>query len=298
MISYDWYSIKPTFDSASTLKSALLASFVQADIDYGGSGKRPIIMYPDGREWSAAPAWGWTKFLLQTRSDWWPSLGIAIQHAVKENDAYGRLALNDILREGEFDWPALGILEWIVPLAEGHDDDLAKRIAELEVSWDKREEEGIASDEEGKKVNTEADVDPQLRLSALRGWTFELWGDILGTPWDWLYFYSYVHRWLLPAAPKACAAFASQATERETWALIDYLLQSRDAWRHADLLAAWAANHPSWWDNAAEVMGPKGPHKPKEWERFDTLGGMASTAHGIALAQLATPPVLDLEPLY
>lgn len=296
MISYDWYSIKPTFGSASQLTRALLDSFVPSDIDFAGG--HPVIMYPEGREWSGAPAWGWIKFLLKTRSDWWPSLGIAIQHAIGEHKL-AREALASALRETETTWAAQGILEWLVPLADGHDDDLAKVIGEIEVKWDENEEKGIVVDGD-LVVRNEADLEAYLRRSAVRAWTLKLWGDILGKPWDTMYFCSYAHRWLLPVIPRVCASFGlrDDATEREIWALLDYLVQEHDLWRHTELLGAWLANPPKWWNDAATVRGKTRPHKPKEWAPFSTLASMVQKAKSTADAQAATPPVLDLAPLF
>ncbi len=62
------------FDSASTLRDALLASFEQAGFTGG-----PLVM--TGRD-DASPAWLWLGPLARLRSDWREAVGVALQHAV------------------------------------------------------------------------------------------------------------------------------------------------------------------------------------------------------------------------
>ena len=83
----------PLFHTASGLRDALLRSYPDAV-----NVKAPVVMFIDGREWDAYPGWRWIGELLRKRSDWWPALGIAIQHAVTDGDDFARMALADFTR--------------------------------------------------------------------------------------------------------------------------------------------------------------------------------------------------------
>lgn len=231
MIAYRWpdgpttpgsTDLKLSFSTASELKAALLSCFVPSEIDFFG---RPVAAVPQGRDFDLRPAWGWTKFLLRTRSDWWPALGVAIQHVVKESETYARLALDDMLADDWGELPyTLAILEFLTPLAEGKDDSLAKRIADLEVKWDKQEETGLRLGDQSAVIANEADLERLLREQP--------------DAWRWgLHFGTQVHRWLAGALPSVCErVLGDSATDAAIDAALAALKSSQfDLWRYRAL---------------------------------------------------------------
>lgn len=288
---------------ASELTGSLLQSIASAPLDQRG---RPFIPVPDGREWSGVILFGGLKDALRLRSDYAEIIGVALQYVVKERGDVARLALDDLLNEDPY--VVLALLEWLTPLAVGKTDDLAKRIAELQVRWDEAEETGIAIRWHDPKttatctVSSEAELEHALRMTAQHGWVCAISTNFVEPgPWSWLRIHAHAHRWLPAATSRVIAKIAQdpKSTKREMHAMLDYFQDRFDLWRHRDLFTAWAKKPPPWWTDTARVRKPTSWFCPIRWNKsLGTLGDVASAAHATADEQAATPPELDLVPLH
>jgi hypothetical protein len=119
-------SVNPEFSTASELRDSLLASYPDA-----ACFKAPVV--GRGRD-DTAPAWGWAPDLIRTRSDWWPALGIALQHAVHDGGDLARTAFATLMADFR---DVLALLPWTEPLAEALPDVLAPGSrARTPRSWD------------------------------------------------------------------------------------------------------------------------------------------------------------------
>jgi hypothetical protein len=81
--------VNPEFGTVEELRDALLESYPGADY-FGGpfvGCNRDDVM----------PAWGWVVRLVRMRSDWWPAIGIALQHAATDGGELARTAMADLL---------------------------------------------------------------------------------------------------------------------------------------------------------------------------------------------------------
>lgn len=106
-IRFDWaVNVHPEFATPAELPDALLASYPDAAF-FGVRGSAGT---------GTTPRRGWATELIAQRSDWWPALGIAIQHAAKDGGELAQIALATLLADYR---DMFALLPWTAPLAEG-----------------------------------------------------------------------------------------------------------------------------------------------------------------------------------
>lgn len=304
--------VAPAFSTASELRDALLASYPDAAY-FGGA---PVVGINRGDE--TAPAWKWADELLRQRTDWWPALGIASQHAAQDGGDVARVALADFL---EHSHDSKALLEWTEPMAKlwpdaravtsatsfGNPDyRLATIIAAQRQLWDKQQNApisvgGLAPDGGWVTVDvkTQADLEALLAKSARIGQRQSF--DALPTegPWSWLVSELVVHSWMRPMAPVACARFGA-GTDAEVRATLDWFTDEHDLWRYVSVLEAWSRTPPSWWSEIADAKPPGWKYPVRGWlaDKPKTLGDIARAALSRARNQAATAPKIDLAPIF
>ncbi len=300
--------VAPEFSTTAELRDSLLASYPDA----AAFGK-PVVAVD--RE-STVPAWGWVIELLKKRSDWLPSIGIALQHAARDGGDLARRALFDLM--GDFH-ESVALLPWTAPLARTWSDLSAERTAtgfgEPEFRFD-----SIARDQErylaaartssivllkyGKNGDliarepfaTEADLQAVLDESARAG---EFPGGDKG-PWSWVAFQLLIKgAWMRPAFVHLVTTLDTSITPH-LYALLDWFSEESDLWQFVALLDGWIAKPPPWWGKLAETK-PKGWKRDLRsayWPNVKTLGDVVQETRKLAAMQVATPPVDDLPLLY
>ena len=301
--------VNPEFATVSELRDSLLASYPAADFF-----RAPVV--DKGGE-NLVPAWGWVIKLIRMRSDWWPAIGIALQHAVTDGGELARTAFADLLAEFR---DSLVLLPWTADVAAAMPDvrargsgtgwgvpdlrletlvrDQTKYVDHLKATSD--EVSLLGYGKRGKliegRLTSEADLRALLEETAKAGQFPD--GD--KGPWSWLGFELRTHEDWLRSAFVRVAATIDAADEPLVFALLDGVSEEQDLWRLEPLLAGWDANPPAWAKTAAN-------HKPKGWRRtirsshwpdVQTLGDVAQSALWRAGGQVATPPVVDLPQLF
>jgi hypothetical protein len=302
-------NVNPEFATAAELRDSLLASYPDA-AHFGG----PVV----GRNRDdTAPAWGWAIDLIRTRRDWWPALGIALQHAANDGGELARTALATLA--GSFR-DSLAVLPWTAPTAAAWPDarapgsatgwgapdfrlqtivrDQASDLAVIKSgageAW--LDAYGPGGAEITAPFTCEADLAALLRDTAHAG----QFPDGSNGPWSWLGFALIVgEAWLAPAFVHVASTI--DGTDLPiVLALLDHLFEQRDLWQLAPALEAWVANPPAWWATPAATQPPgwRYPMRSAYWPGVTTLGDVVQFALGQANGQRATPPVLDLPVLY
>lgn len=301
--------VNPEFATASELRDSLLASYPAADFF-----KAPVAEIGGD---NVVSAWGWVVQLIRMRTDWWPALGIALQHAVKDGGELARTAFADLLADFR---DSIVLLPWTAPVAATMPDvrsrssgtgwgvpdlrlesivrDQQKFVDHLEATG--AEAELLGYGKAGRvisgRLTNEAELRALLDQSAQGGQFPD--GD--KGPWSWLGFELRTHDARLRDAFLRIVTSLDAGNEPQVFALLDWLSEEQDLWRFQPLLAGWDASPPAWAKTAAS-------HKPKGWRRtirsahwpdVTTLGDVVRQALNRAVMQQATPPVMDLSPLF
>jgi len=302
-------SVNPEFSTAAELRGALLASYPDA-AHFNG----PVVGI--NRD-DTAPAWGWAIQLIARRSDWWPALGIALQHAVNDGGDLARTAFATLMADFR---DVLALLPWTEPLADAFPDarapgtgtgwgvpdfrldqivrDQKKSLAEIKTGAGEAflSEHGPGgSDLEGPFANEE-DLRALLVKSARAG----QFPDGSGGPWSWLGFELITgDDWLRPALVHAVSTIDT-SDQPTLLAMLDWFFEERDLWQFVPLLEDWFAHHPDWWETPASTK-PKGwkrTMRTAHWPEISTLGTIVREALRRARGQVITPPVMDLPVLF
>lgn len=309
-IRFHWaVNVDPAFATASELRDSLLASYPDAAY-FGG----PVV----GRNRDdTAPAWGWAIDLIRTRTDWWPALGIALQHAVAEGGDLARTAFAVLLADFR---DSLALLPWTSPVAGEWPDvratgsgtgwgmpdfrlativrDQEKSLAEIK---DDRSEAFLDEYGRGGAVirgpfTNEADLRTLLTATARAG----QFPDGVHGPWSWLGFELLVgDAWLRPGFLRVATTIDLDDVP-SICALLDWFSEERDLREFVGLLEGWVAHAPAWWATPAGTK-PKGWRhtlRSSHWPEIQTLGDIAVEALRRAKLQVATPPIVDLPVLF
>jgi hypothetical protein len=305
-LSYGIYSYG--FSTVSELRDALLASYPDAAV-FG----KPIIGWHRDE---SAPAWGWVNDLILMRSDWWPSIGIALQHATTNGGEFARIALAELC--GHYK-QSIALLPWTAPLAALWPDRRAVTSAatgmgrpdfrlDAIIRDHRKLVEGMASDRgttslikygEGgdyivnAQFRNEKDLKALLEKCAKAGQFPD--GD---GPWSWLFNeFMYWPDWTRPAFVQIVKKIDINDMTM-VCALLDWFSEKQDLWQHFALLQSWLAQHPAWWDTSSDML-PPGWKKPiRNSSAGKTFGTLVVEILRRAKWQVATPPVLDLPLLY
>jgi hypothetical protein len=302
--------VAPPFATASELRDALLRSYPEASY-FGGA---PVVSIHRGDETEAA--WLWIARFMRQRTDWWPAIGIALQHAVQDGGDIARVALADLLGISS---DSIMLLPWTRPLAVKWPDvkavspnahfgapdlSLAKIIAAQHEYWEMQRDAVVSVGlEPGGRyisvdVQTQEQLDDLLAKSARVGQRDSFGAQPTDGPWTWLVPELVLHERLRPMVVAACTKF-SDGTNAEVRAVLDWFTDEHDLWRYVDLLETWERAHPTWWNAPADTK-PQGWKYPiRAWlaDQPKTLGDIAVAALTRARAQAATPPILDLPPI-
>ena len=302
-------NVNPAFSTAAELRDCLLASYPDA-AHFGG----PVV----GKNLEdTAPAWGWAAELIGMRSDWWPALGIALQHAVVHGDELARVAFATFLADYR---DSFALLPWTAPLAEAESFDAVAPGSGTGWGMPDCRIDSIIRDQQasfaeihgateqflyqyGKNATNvkgpftrEADLRALLEKSARAGqFPYGTRG-----PWSWVGPTLIVgDDWLRPALVHSLATIDVD-DEPMVLAMLDWFSEERDLWQFVSLLDRWDAQHPSWWDQPADTK-PAGwarTMRSAHWPDVSTLGDVVVEANRRAKLQIATPPVVDLPLLY
>jgi len=293
-IAISFGSLRFSLRSASDIRDALLASFV--DEAYAGG---PFVMV--GRE-DAQPAWLWAGEIIRTRSDWWQSVGLALQHAAHDGGDRERTALVDLLANER---SSAVLLEWTEPLARRWPDARSTRSNTnwggaqearlVDVIRDQRkyldngasDEREVVIEENGKvrvfDLTSPAQLQDLLSSTATRG-------DRGGhPPWQWLTDEVLFRPWVPTALPGIVAGLTRDV---EVCALLDWLSDGWDLWRFVAMLDGWRTTPPAWFAAPAKTKPPgwKRPVRPATWSSVKTLGDIALQLLTRARAAVAAPP--------
>jgi hypothetical protein len=296
--------VNPEFATASQLRDCLLASYPSAAF-FGA----PLV---GGAHWDdTLPAWGWVVDLIRMRSDWWRPLGIAVEHATRDDDM-ARRALADFCAGFT---ESIVLLPWTKNIAASWPDVVASSSGTGWGSADKRlasiirDQEKYVADIQspdvfldgygkgGKPIKARLTNEDELRTllaDSARAGRFHQAGTV--GPWSWLGF-EIIRRgeWMWDALVHVTATM-DHANEHVVCAALDWFSEQRDLWRFQNVLAGWHAKPPAWSTTPVTT-------KPKAWQRKmrvltwhepQTLGDVARQALWRAVQQHNTPPVVDL----
>jgi hypothetical protein len=302
--------VHPEFATASELRDALLASYPDA-ATYGA----PVV--PRHRD-DTQPAWGWVKDFLLMRSDWWPALGIALQHAATDGGELARTALVELL--GHYS-DSIALVPWTSPLAElwpdvrtltraatgwGRPDgrldaiirDQKKTVAEVRAGKGRAFLDGHGP--RGEPLIGPLTNEDQLRALLVASARAGQFPDGDKGPWSWLASkLIFGDPWMRPALVHIIHTI-DVADEPSVFALLDWFTEQQDLWQFVKLLEGWVAHPPRWWAMRADTKpsGWKRTIRSSFWLGVSTLGDIAVEALRRAKWQAATPPVIDLPQLY
>lgn len=309
-IRFTYGNVHPEFTTATGLRDALLASWPDA-----GYFNAPVV--GKGRD-DTMPAWGWAIELIHRRTDWWPALGIALQHAVKDGGAYAQRAFATLLADYR---DSLALLPWTEPLAAEFPDATAPGSgtgwgvpdwrAETIIADQKKslvEMSGEGADEAfldeygagGKPITGPFRNADDLRALLIKSAHAGQFPNGTEGPWSWLGFEIITApAWFRPALDRVIHTL-DLSDDRVLRALLDWFSEERDLWRYIDLMTGWVNQTPSWWGDAANTKpsGWRYNMRSAHWSGVATLGDVATEALRRAALQAATPPVEDLTQLY
>lgn len=302
-------NVNPAFATASELRDCLLASYPDAAY-FGG----PVV--GKNRD-DTAPAWGWAAELIGMRSDWWPALGIALQHAVKDGGDLARVAFATLLANYR---DTFALLPWTAPIAQAESFDV--RAPGSGTGWGMPDcrIESIVRDQQASfaeirgateqflyqygrnGANLKGPFTCEADLRALLARSAHAGQFPYGTrgPWSWVGPALIVgDAWLRPALVHTLSTIDA-GDEPMVLALLDWFSEERDLWQLVALLDGWDAQHPAWWDQPAETKpaGWQRTIRSSHWPEVRTLGDVVLEATRRAKLQLATPPIVDLPVLY
>jgi hypothetical protein len=302
-------NVDPAFATASELRDSLLGSYPE-----GKETGLPLVRV--NRE-DTLPAWGWVKDLVVRRSDWWPALGIALQHAATDGGEIAKVALAELLAHVK---ESFVLLRWTAPMAELWPDRRAIHAAGTGWGGPDRRLDALVRDQKKfvKEVGAsktaflsgygvggapikgpltnEAELLALLRESARAGRSP---GGATG-PWSW------VTSRVLISDPWVRQSFErivntiDHDDEAMVFAMLDWFFEEQDLWRFLPLLDGWRLRPPSWWGTAAAAT-PRGWQRnmrSAHWPNIETLGDVAVETLRRAKWQVVTPPVVDLPLLY
>jgi hypothetical protein len=301
--------VNPEFGTVAELRDALLGSFIDADY-FGG----PFVGC--NRD-DTMPAWGWIAQLVRMRSDWWPAIGIALEHAATDGGELARTAMADLLA-GFRD--TIALVPWTEHLARQWPDVKATTSGtgwgapdlRLEtIIRDRqrfREHLAAASDEvflmghgrAGKAISGPLKNESELRALLDESARAGQFPDGDKGPWSWLGFELLTRGEWLRAAFFRAVQTIDAADQASIFALLDWFSEERDLWRLEPILADWYAKPPAWASTAANTK-PKGWRRTirsSHWPDVETLGDVVNHAYGRAKKQIATAPIIDLPQLY
>jgi len=301
--------VNPEFATAMELRDSLLASYPDADFF------RAPVVHKGGD--NVAPAWGWVIELLRMRTDWWPAIGVALQHAVTQGGELARTAFADLLAEFR---DSIVLLPWTAPVAAAHPDIRARGSAtgwghpDLRLETLVRDQMSyvdhlratnsvvtlLGYGKGGKLVSGPLTNEIDLRALLDRTAQAGQFPDGDKGPWSWLGFELRTHEDWLRSAFVRVAATIDAANEPHVFAMLDWVSEEQDLWRLEQLLAGWYANPPTWAKTSAnkKPKGWKRTIRSSHWPEVQTLGDVARQALWRAKKQLATPPVVDLPLLF
>jgi hypothetical protein len=301
--------VNPEFGTVAELRDALLGSYPAADY-FGG----PFVGV--NRD-DVVPAWGWVVQLVRMRSDWWPAIGIALQHAATDGGELARTAMADLLA-GFRD--SIALVPWTEQLAHQWPDvkatgsgtgwgapdlrletiirDRQRFVEHLEAA--SAEVFLMGHGKSGKAISAPLTNEAELRALLDRTARAGQFPDGDKGPWSWLGFELLTRgEWLRAAFSRAVLELGA-ADEASIFALLDWFSEERDLWRFEQLLADWHAKPPTWAKTAAKTK-PKGWRRTirsAHWPQVETLGDVVSQASWRAKKQVATAPIIDLPQLF
>ncbi len=301
--------VNPEFATASELKDNLLASYPDADFF-----RAPVV---DKGGDNVAPAWGWVIELIRMRSDWWPAIGVALQHAVANGGELARTAFADLLAEYR---DSLVLLPWTAEMAASMPDvrargtgtgwgapdlrletivrDQQTYVAHLETT--SSEVSLLGYGKGGKLIEApltnEADLRALLEQTAQGGQFPD--GD--KGPWSWLGFELRTRPdWLRNAFSRVVTTL-DHSNEPQVFAFLDWVSEEQDLRLFEPVLESWYQKPLAWATTAAnkKPKGWKRTIRSSHWPEVQTLGDVARQALWRAKKQIATPPVVDLPQLF
>lgn len=301
--------VNPEFSTASELRDSLLASYPDA-----GFFGAPVV---DKGGDNVAPAWGWVVDLIRMRSDWWPSIGIALQHAVADGGDLARTAFADLLAEYR---DSLVLLPWTAEMAATMPDVRARgtgtgwgapdlRLETIVRDQQKYVEDLAASGSEvallgygkgGKLIEAQLANEDDLRALLQQTAEAGQFPDGDQGPWSWLGFELRTRGDWMRTAFSRIVINLDDTNEPQVLALLDWFSEEQDLWMFAPILEGWYAHPPAWAKTPATTK-PKGwkrTIRSSHWPDVKTLGDVARGAMGRAKKQVATPPIVDLPLLH
>ncbi len=302
-------SVNPEFATASQLRDSLLASYPDAKY-FGG----PLV--GRGRD-DTAPAWGWAIDLIRQRTDWWPALGIALQHAVANGGELARTAFGDLLAEFR---DSLVLLPWTEPVAAEMPDVRAQGsgtgwgLTDLRLETIVRDQKQFVA--HVKATNSEVALigygqsgsalsGPLTNATDLQALLDETarsgqFPDGDKGPWSWLGFELRTREEWIRSALFDAIATLDGTKQVNVLALLDWFSEEQDLWRFEQLLTGWHTTPPAWAKTSATTKprGWKRTIRSSHWPEVQTLGDVARQALWRAKKQIATPPVVDLPQLF
>jgi hypothetical protein len=301
--------VNPEFGTASELRDSLLASYPDADFF-----RAPVV---DRGGDHVAPAWGWVIELIRMRSDWWPAIGIALQHAVTDGGELARAAFADLLA-GYRD--SLVLRPWTAELAATMPDVRARGTGtgwgapDLRLETIVRDQTAYVAHLKATSAEVallgygergafiEAPLTDEVDLRALleqtaRAGQFPDGGD---GPWSWLGFELRTRPDWLRAAFSRVVSTLDHTNEPQVFAFLDWASEEQDLWRFEPTLESWSTNALAWSKTAAnkKPMGWSRTIRSSHWPEVKTLGDVARQALWRARKQRETPPVVDLPLLF
>jgi hypothetical protein len=292
-----------TSSSTSELRDALLASYPDA-AHYGA----PVARL--NRDDTQA-AWTWLLGLVRKRTDWWPALGIALQHAAQDGGDLARIALADFLESYQH---SIALLEWTEPMAKQWPDAVAtcrgtgfgepdyrlatiltaqRALMDLSKTDTRMAVEGAGANGDWLivDVQTQSDLESLLAASA----KVEKYGGANG-PWHWVISQLIFRPSLEPMMVGACEKLAA-GSDVEVRAMLDWFFEEHDLWRYVDLLEGWNRTPPAWWNAPAGTV-PPGWRFPIRGEGAKILGDVVVRAVLRAREQAGTKMTIDLAPIF
>jgi hypothetical protein len=265
------------------------------------------------------PSWAWLNNLIRTRSDWWPSIGVAMQFAALQGALLECAApLSNLLASSR---ETVALLPWTTGIAENYPDIGAKH---TETGWgaadlrletiiqDQTAFVAIAKQQQGKETSligygdrgstiqgsltNESNLRKLLDASAHAG----QFPDENRGPWSWLGFELIIGGAYLHSNFLKIVATMATADLFNICALLDWFFEQRDLWTFISIIEGWEAANPSWWNLPVQTK-PQGwmqNMRSCSWPGVTTLGDIALYALARGIEQRNTPSVLDLSNVF